>query len=208
MNNVIIYTLSDDSGVRYIGKTNNILIRYKNHLLDKAKSHKVNWIRSLKKQQKLPIIDILDIVNDNDWIFWEQYWISQFKCWGFNLVNETNGGENPPSWKGKTHSDEYRLRRKLEMSTHKNPAIGGLSDSWKLNISKSLKGRIFTEEHCNKLSKQILQLSIKGDIITSWPSIIKASKKLNIVANSISLCARGKRHKAGGYKWKFIDGDD
>lgn len=26
--------------------------------------------------------------------FWEQYWISQFKTWGFNLTNTSPGGYN------------------------------------------------------------------------------------------------------------------
>ena len=29
---------------------------------------------------------------ENNWQFWETYWIAQFKNWGFNLTNLTSGG--------------------------------------------------------------------------------------------------------------------
>jgi hypothetical protein len=28
-----------------------------------------------------------------EWGFWEIYWINQFKTWGFELKNLTNGGD-------------------------------------------------------------------------------------------------------------------
>ena len=73
------------------------------------------------EKNEYPVIEVLDIVDDNEWIFWEQYWISLLKSWGFNLVNSTLGGENPPSFKGKTHNSEYKKRRRDEMLLN-NPA--------------------------------------------------------------------------------------
>ena len=70
-----IYTLRKDKDVFYIGKTNNIHKRFKNH--------KINLGENI-------LMEILDIVED--WRFWETYWIQQFKTWGFNLVNKNDGG--------------------------------------------------------------------------------------------------------------------
>lgn len=97
MNTTNIYILIDPetNTVRYVGKANNIKQRYKAHL-NKARKHQIhkkNWIESLKKKGLKPIVDIIDIVPIHEWIFWETYWISQFKAWGFNLINYTNGGE-------------------------------------------------------------------------------------------------------------------
>lgn len=78
--------------IRYVGKTNSIKNRYYNHLSDKSKSHKSSWIKSLKVQGLKPYYIILDEVFE-EYSFWEQYWIAQCKCWGFNLVNHTIGGE-------------------------------------------------------------------------------------------------------------------
>jgi hypothetical protein len=54
----------------------------------------------------------------NEWMFWETY-ISQFKTWGFDLINYTNGGggctfanqtgfKGHTSWLGKNHSEETK----------------------------------------------------------------------------------------------------
>jgi len=92
-----IYTLTDPETfqIRYVGKANNISQRYKAHLnrARKHQIHKKNWINYLRTKKLKPIIDIIDIVPIEEWVFWETYWISQFKAWGFNLINYTTGGE-------------------------------------------------------------------------------------------------------------------
>lgn len=91
-----IYTLTDPNTnkVRYVGKSNNPKLRYNKHcVLSNKNTHKNNWINKLLKENKKPILDIIDEVPIENWVFWETYWISQFKTWGFNLVNNTNGGD-------------------------------------------------------------------------------------------------------------------
>ena len=88
-----IYTLSDPitNEIRYVGKTINIKERYRKHLenITKRKTYLYSWMKSLNN---FPIMEIIDEVED-DWQFWEQYWISQLKTWGFNLTNLTKGGD-------------------------------------------------------------------------------------------------------------------
>jgi hypothetical protein len=97
MNFTNIYTLRDPetNKIRYIGKANNVTQRYRAHLnkARKHQTHKKNWIESLKKKKLKPIIEVIDIVPLDDWRFWETYWISQIKTWGFDLVNHTSGGD-------------------------------------------------------------------------------------------------------------------
>jgi hypothetical protein len=92
-----IYVLIDPrtNMVRYVGKANNVTQRYQAHLnrARKHQTHKKNWVEQLKKEGLKPIIKIIDIVPINEWIFWETYWISQMKTWGFDLINYTNGGD-------------------------------------------------------------------------------------------------------------------
>ena len=92
-----IYTLTDPrtNEVRYVGKANNVKQRYKAHL-NRARKHqtyKKNWLEQLRREGLKPIIDVIDVVPMGDWQYWETYWISQMKQWGFNLVNHTNGGD-------------------------------------------------------------------------------------------------------------------
>jgi hypothetical protein len=92
-----IYVLIDPitNIVRYVGKANNVTQRYRAHLnrARKHQIHKKNWIEQLKREGLKPIIEVIDIVPIGDWIFWETYWISQMRAWGFDLINYTNGGD-------------------------------------------------------------------------------------------------------------------
>lgn len=91
-----IYILQDPRNnlVKYVGKSNNPRRRYTSHLVytPKNKSHCHRWIQSLKKKGLKPIMTVIDEIT-GDWEWLEQYWIEQFKHWGFNLVNLTVGGE-------------------------------------------------------------------------------------------------------------------
>lgn len=203
---VYIYTLSDSTGIRYVGKTNNIKIRYKNHINESIRHNRVNnyrtnWIMSLINKGEFPIIEIIDIVDTSDWMFWEIFWISQFKSWGFDLVNSTLGGENPPSFAGKTHSNEYKEIRRIEMINN-NPAKN-MNDCWKKNISEANKGRIFTNDHIKNLSKQVCQLTLENKLIKCWDSATDAGKYLKISIGNICSCCRGERKKCGGFRWEW-----
>lgn len=92
-----IYSLKDPETnlIRYIGKSNNVSKRFSAHLNRSRphQTHKKNWIESLRKKGLKPIVEVVDIVPIGEWQFWETYWISQFKTWGFDLVNHTWGGD-------------------------------------------------------------------------------------------------------------------
>lgn len=204
---VYIYTLLDSTGIRYVGKTNNIKIRLKNHIneskkINRKNNHRTNWILSLINKDELPIIEILDIVPDNNWMFWEIFWVSQLKTWGFDLVNSTLGGENPPTFLGKTHSEKYKKIRKKIM-TENNPAKN-MNDDWKRKISESNKGRKLSKEHIKNLGKPVNQFTLDDIFIKKWESASAAGRYLGISVNNISTCCRGKRNKCGGFKWKRI----
>ena len=94
-----IYTLSHPitNEIKYIGKTINLKQRLSAHISD-AKINKKNnmvsnWIKSLLNNNLKPKMEIIDETPHNNWGELEQYWISQFKSWGFNLKNITLGGE-------------------------------------------------------------------------------------------------------------------
>ena len=96
-----IYTLSDPTSneIKYIGKTKNIKNRLNSHMtpsnLKNTWTAKSKWLKHLKNNNLKPIIETLDTGNKNNIDDLEIYWISQFKTWGFNLKNETEGGISP-----------------------------------------------------------------------------------------------------------------
>lgn len=96
-----IYTLSDPISldIRYIGKTKNLKDRLQRHMspynLKQTWNPKNKWLKNLKNNNLKPIIELLDIGNENTIDNLEVYWISQFNTWGFNLKNVAKGGQNP-----------------------------------------------------------------------------------------------------------------
>jgi|ERR1700748_1097333 len=96
---IIIYTLSDPitNEIKYIGKTTYSLSkRLAGHIYDSTRRFKnknYKWIQSLAKKGLKPVIEILEEISSIDWEFWECYYISLFKSWGFELTNTSAGGE-------------------------------------------------------------------------------------------------------------------
>lgn len=114
MKSTFIYSISDEFGViRYIGKSNSPKNRLYKHLQEKSNHHKYNWLHSILKRGSFPIIEILDEVPIEDWPFYEKYWISQFKCWGFNLINLTEGGEGGCGYRHTEESKRKMRKTKL-----------------------------------------------------------------------------------------------
>ncbi len=187
-----IYILIDPitNKVRYVGKANNISQRYRAHLnrARKHQIHKKNWIESLKREGLKPIIEVIDEVPINEWIFWETYWISQFKAWGFDLINYTNGGDgctfgNQTSfkkghtvWLGKNHSDETK---KL---------IG--------------ENNVFKGKPSNNRRK-VNQLDINGVFIKTWDCVLDAEKETDSQSSKIVCCCKGKRKSHNKFKWEY-----
>lgn len=105
MKHTKIYALLDPKSktIRYIGLTTLTLNQRLNQHIYAAKhrdpTHRSNWINSLKQK---PIIMLLDSILSEEVEWWlEEYYIAQFKVWGFNLVNSTNGGKVPITKSGK-----------------------------------------------------------------------------------------------------------
>lgn len=151
---VTIYCLVDprDWQVRYVGKTQQKLsYRLSGHLLDKCKCHRVHWINELRSLGLRPIIvPFLPLGVEDDWSKSECFWISFFKADGFNLTNNTIGGDGtkclPPearakiriAWFGRKHKPEtiekFRLMRKGQKHTVES----------RIFMSLKMKGRKIT----------------------------------------------------------------
>jgi hypothetical protein len=185
MKTIIYYLCKEDRIPFYVGKSNNVNQRKYNHK------------RTYGSNTSL---EILDEVNIEDWRFWETYYISLFKSWGFKLTNQNNGG-------GGLTTVEFSKERNMKIS---------ISNKGK---SKSHKGRPFTEEHRNKIKAKrdhlknrkntwsnipILQEDLEGNFIKEWNSQKEAQISFNkLKGDGIGAVCRGKQKTAYGFIWKF-----
>ena len=89
-----IYTLEHPitGEIRYVGKTNDLIKRLYDHCKANKKTYTSCWIKSLKNKGLKPVIQLIETVEDNEWEFWERYWIAHMKVWGMNLTNHKDGG--------------------------------------------------------------------------------------------------------------------
>jgi hypothetical protein len=94
MKQVFIYALCDpDTGeIRYVGKANDVVVRYGKHLKDKEDTYKARWIRKLTANGKKPMLEILESVEMEGWQEAEKFWIRYFRFLGMELVNTAEGG--------------------------------------------------------------------------------------------------------------------
>lgn len=176
---VYIYTLNDKNGVPfYIGKTNNITYREYQHIWEAKqgfKYRKACWLRSHNYEFN---IEVLDEVLKIDWQFWESFWISQFKSWGFTLVNHTDGGEG---FNG-SHTEETKKK---------------MSETKKGKKPKNLNSLIELQKNNGK---KVYQYNTFGRLISEYTSISEASKISGVDNISRSI----KYNKiSGGYFWSF-----
>ena len=137
----IYYLHMEDNIPFYVGKSIN-----KN--LHRSYQHK-------KTYGKETLIEIIDIVDNNEWKFWESYWIEQFKQWGFKLKNKNNGGGGPLKY-----SEESK---KLKSDSMKNTwKSGNFHRKWSKSIIHIPTGKYYPTIK-----------SAKEELSISWPVMYK-----------------------------------
>jgi hypothetical protein len=99
---------------------------------------------------------IIDVISKDEWRFWEQYYISLFKTWGYILENKNKGGGGPEEgyWKGKISPQKGR-KQSLETRLKKSNSLKGKKQSAE-TIKKradAMRNKPITQEHKNKISK-------------------------------------------------------
>lgn len=60
------------------------------------------------------------------------------------------------------------------------------------------------EKRIKKQSKQVVQMSLNGQIITIWPSINEAVRQNDLCRSGIIQCCQNKINKYKGYKWEYV----
>ena len=211
--NVFIYALQDPitKEVRYIGKTKNLKMRFHNHMNKRhnEKTHKRNWIESLKSKKLKPIMLIIDEVNNDSWKFWEKYWINQFIVWGFNLVNHTSGGDgltmgNQTSFKaGFTPWNKGTAKPKL-LKYNQGKAGNSILNQFKKNHIPWNKGLSNYKIGGDKNSIIVLQIDkTTNRILNEFLGCKEASIVMNCTPENIRRCCVGASKSAKGYKWKY-----
>lgn len=105
-------------------------------------------------------------------------------------------------WNNKTHtikeiSDEFKVSKDTVVDYLKRGNIIGLCD-YNAEERKRL-GWTFTTYS----TKQVIQLTPKGEYIKTWNSLKEISSELGLSNSSYSAACRGERKLIGGFKWMY-----
>jgi hypothetical protein len=220
---IIIYLLEKNEIPFYVGKCNNINVRYSQH--KKTYGGDIN-------------IKILELVKDKDWKIKERYYIALFKSQGFNLENKNKGGGGPTNLSidskqkiidsklgnayklknipnGKIE-EMYKIKNIQEIANELNMSFAtikkylveknlyipdknrkAVSEETKIKKSKLMKG---------KNTKPIYQFNLDGKLINKFDSLTDACILNNIplkCMGDITSSCRGKQKTARGYLWSY-----
>jgi GIY-YIG catalytic domain len=163
---VYIYGLyePDTGALRYIGKSIRPHQRLRNHINDKSKCHRTNWIQSLVARGLEPELQIIEEIRVA-WLWQdsERYWIAHARKNGARLVNGTNGGEGV---EGLSKEALERRSRAWIGRKHRAESL--------IRIGNASRGRKHSEA-----SKQKMRNLMSGRIITWGAKISQSIRKLN-----------------------------
>ncbi len=145
---------------------------------------------------------------------------TQNKKFGYNIME---GGEAP------SIPDEIKNVLSEKLKGNKNNLGNNLSEETKKKISEAQKGRKFTEEHKMKISlskkgkthkpisiesrKKIADKHKKKQVLCIelnkvYESIQECARQLNLHANFICKCCKGKLKTTGGFHFKYYNEED
>ena len=210
-----IYELIDPNTdeTKYIGQTSKDLSeRLRGHLYetksDKKNNKRCNWIKSLQVNNLLPIINLIDMVDDGEWEFWEKWYIDLYKCWGINLKNTTGGGIG-------CYSPTLEVRKKV--GNKKGAKIH--TTQHKLNLSKKMLGinnSFYGKTHSKQVLEKIRQANygnknhrVKVKRIDSdgkeilFDSVKLAGESVDTSHSNITRTCRRKNNTFANYKWEY-----
>lgn len=175
----------------YIGWTTNFIDRKSRHLRCAKKGTNTRLydaIRRYGKENFEWIILFDNLGGVEDCLMMEQRMIFLFDTFN-NGYNGTKGGTGGNTFNGINNSGVFT---KGHISWH--------------------KGEKMSQKYCKIMSeahiadrKLVKQMTIDGELIVVWESVIGASEFLGIQKANISAAALGKVKSAGGFKWEYYN---
>lgn len=210
-----IYKITNiKNGKCYIGETiQNYKKRWRDHIYcsKNDKSGSPVLVNAFKKHGIDNFkFEVLIICFDDKRFEMETHYIKKYNSLVPNGYNICLGGKGISGFK---FTDEMKQKLKDKQQA---------SEKWKEACQKNIigkrKGEIRSEEIKRKISegmkkyrennkdksgKKVLQYSLDGQLINTYPSIAEAGRQLNITPQSISKVIHGQRKTCRGFLWKF-----
>lgn len=148
-------------------------------------------------------LDSMYFSEDEDWSWFEIYWIEQIKVWGFNLVNIKKGGEDNHYSKPTYEVIRKRAEKYIGISRNNKTKAAISKGLTGIHRSKQTKEKV-RQSIIKKQGRAVLQFDKLGNFIREWPAGAVAARELDIDKANLNACCKGKKKSCGGYIWKYV----
>jgi hypothetical protein len=214
-----IYVLRDPrtNEIRYVGKTVQSLVRRLSaHILRSAnkRTHRDCWIAGVLMAGLTPRIEEVDVAGD-DWEEKERFWIAHFRAAGFDLTNQTDGGEGTPGLEMPLHVRvQVSARQSARMTPEYRKHIGVKSrEAWtperRAEWSIRMSERYTPEERARRSAHQNSPEMLERQRIKQaqvWTPERRAARSAQVKAqmtpNRIAAHAEKLKKMAADPEWK------
>lgn len=162
-------------------------------------------------------VEQIDVACDRDELdFKEEYWIEYYDCIspkGYNL----KGGGNHPSLSEETKQKIGNSNKGVKRSQEFRKRLSESMKSYYRNGGKhSMQGRKLTPEERKKLSDAHKGKYLGGNAYNAkrvmcvetgeiFECITAVERATGICSKNINAVVVGKRNRAGGFHWKYVD---
>ena len=109
---------------------------------------------------------------------------------------------NPNDYEQVNHIDEVKTNNHVSNLEWCDCKYNNNYGTRNEKASKALSGKLGKEHH---LSKQVIQLTLDGEVVRKWDCTMDIKRELGYHNQSISKCCRGKLKSAHGYKWQYVN---
>lgn len=221
---MIVYLLTNKAnGKGYVGKTKRSFVqRWKEHVHNAMNGHVEMPLYAAIRKHGADAFEhkiLQECDNEDELDLIERKWIADLNT--FNVgYNATLGGDGLRGYK---HTDEMKKWMSLMRTGKPMPAgFGERSSKRQIGVPKPegygdrrrgaknpMAGKHHSKESRLKITqaqiKDVNQLSLSGEVIATYPSVIAASEITGVGKTGISRACRYSHRSAGGYKWQFLE---
>ena len=203
INMYYVYALAEPTTneIRYVGITNNLNVRFWNHMNSDEGNLKSNWILQLKGKGLKPTLIVLDrIETKKEALKKESDLIITYKKQGLDILNVN-----------------YRkLYYKYDLEGNLLDIVSSIREKHKLTSKITSYDFVWNDEPIFPIwiieqrekgktarRKEIHQYTKDGIFVNTFEGVREAHRLTNIDHRSISACATFRRPSAGGYIWRY-----
>lgn len=202
-----VYMLTNPIGQIYIGRSKDVMKRmsaYKGHHCLTQKRLLNSLMEYGFENHKFSIVEeCLECELDEKERNWQEY----YNCISDNGLNIELSGM---SGKGRVlRPDALEQLRKSKMGhTYnrgkiKTPEAIAKTVAWHTGSKRSYESKLKMREKAKKRGVKVDQFDLEGNYITTYNSIMDASRETNLQDSHISGCCRGVSKTHGGFKWAY-----